>query len=132
MTVSFHILPHCTQKCLLMIFNSFAKSRIGYGLLIYGFAAKKLRKMKNATLNFVSYCFSRRNLIPYTKKVLKHHVENLFEFGTPVQYRLPANRLFSCPVGFLCFNMYVFRYLCNDSNQRNISFLLFFCFFYCL
>ena len=38
-----------TQKCILMFYNSFAKSRICYGLLIYGSAAKlNLSKIEKA------------------------------------------------------------------------------------
>ena len=55
-----------TQKCLLMFYNSFAKSRICYGLLTYGSAAKKTcRKLKTPNDEFYEPFFSRKSLIPY-------------------------------------------------------------------
>ena len=45
----YHVRHMFTQKCLLMFYNSFAKSRICYALLIYGSAAKtNLSKMEKA------------------------------------------------------------------------------------
>ena len=46
-----------TQKCLLMFYNSLAKSRICYGLLIYGSAAKtnlsQIEKAQGRTLRAI-------------------------------------------------------------------------------
>ena len=50
------------QKCLLMFCNSFAKSRICYGLLIYGSAAKtNLSKIEKAQRkNLLAICFKKQ------------------------------------------------------------------------
>ena len=50
-----------TQKCLLMFYNSFAKSRICYGLLIYGSAAKtNLSKIEKAQRRILRAKFSKK------------------------------------------------------------------------
>ena len=50
-----------TQKCLLMFYNSFAKSRICYGLLIYGSAAKtNLSKIEKAQRRILRAIFFKK------------------------------------------------------------------------
>ena len=49
------------QKCLLMFYNSFAKSRICYGLLIYGSAAKtNLSKIEKAQRRILRAIFFKK------------------------------------------------------------------------
>ena len=51
------------RKCLLMFYNSFAKSIICYGLIVYGSASKtNLKKIENAQRRILRAIFFKKEI----------------------------------------------------------------------
>ena len=51
------------RKCLLMFYNSFARSIISYGILVYGSAAKtNLKKIENAQRKIIRAIFFQKEI----------------------------------------------------------------------
>ena len=69
-----------TQKCLLMFYNSFAKSRICYGLLICGSAAKtNLSKIEEAQRRFLRAIFIKKKFDSLHDLLRTNEILTVFE-----------------------------------------------------
>ena len=69
-----------TQKCLLMFYNSFAKSRICYGLLIYGSAAKaNLSKIEKTQRRILRAIFFKKKFDSLHDLLRRNEILTVFE-----------------------------------------------------
>ena len=78
-----------TQKCLLMFYNSFAKYRICYGLLIYGSVAKtNLSKIEKEQRRIFRAIFFKKNVNSLHDLLRKNEMLTVFELSYP---RIPKS-----------------------------------------
>ena len=88
-----------TQKCLLMFYNSFAKSVISYGLLIYGSATESILK-KNLKIFFERSNSRKKISIEFLKtRIVQDGKIYLFAtaYSRPIiQRKLLSNFLMKC------------------------------------
>ena len=113
------------RKCLLMFYNSFARSVISYGILVYGSAAKtNLKKIENAQRRIIRAIFFKKfesiaNILLENKVLtvyelyMEELVKELFKelrHETPVKYLVEINAQSNKPStrwkekGLLCSN----------------------------
>ena len=70
----------CTQMCLLMFYNSFAKFRICYGLLLYGSAAKtNLSKIEKAQRIILRAIFLKKKFDSLHHRFRTNYILKVFE-----------------------------------------------------
>ena len=69
-----------TQKCLLMFYNSFAKSVICYGLLIYGSATESiLKKIESAQRRNIRAIFLKKQIDSPQEILQRNKIPTVFE-----------------------------------------------------
>ena len=69
------------RKCLLMFYNSFARSIISYGILVYGSAAKtSLNKIENAQRRNIRAIFFKKGSESISNLLLEHKVLTFLNF----------------------------------------------------
>ena len=75
-----HMYP---RKCLLMFYNSFAKSIICYGLIVYGSAAKtNLKKIENAQRRILRAIFFKKKFDSLRDILLDNKIFTVYELYT--------------------------------------------------
>ena len=68
------------RKCLLMFYNSFARSIISYGILVYGSAAKtNLKKIENAQRRIIRAIFFKKRSESISNLLLENKILTVFE-----------------------------------------------------